>query len=192
MDIKHKITYINQLFLANGIFMSRHELFALCGIILNEQEYLILVAEITTNKRIKQNYRFSEKQEIFKDNTTPRTEIEINNNFYIYKIIIYAFTDGSKCNINNNMCAGAGVFFKTGSSLNNCFRIPGEQTSYATKLFAIKNALNNIPINRSAVIVTDNLTAINEITNFKEKNTNQSLKTRHRSIINRILKIETA
>lgn len=73
--------------------------------------------------------------------------------------------------------------------LNTSFRIAGEQTSLAAELLAIEYAINNIPINTSAIIITDNKTAIMDINNMELMTKNKIANIKHRSIVKRIVKV---
>jgi hypothetical protein len=66
------------------------------------------------NMKIKQKFLYERKEKPFIDNTTSNHCIN-NNNFYLNKDYIYAFTDGSKIETIKDQKARAGVFFKQDS-----------------------------------------------------------------------------
>lgn len=187
---KRGIKYFLQIMYGNGKIMNRNDMKYILGIDLPPIIYNKICEEITNKKMdIKNKYKFKKREEIWKDNTGGREENSIKVLYTIIDGIIHIFTDGSLKKDKGYKKAGAGIFFKKGSYLNQALRVPGEQTSLAGELYGIEYALNNVPLNRKVRIVTDNKTAIRDIENMGIMNRNEIMKMKHRSIVRRIAKI---
>jgi RNase H len=185
---KKEITFVHELFYANGYLMSKEDMQIRYGLNINTFMHKA-ITQILTGPNGKTATKFTKiiKEEVYKDNTAPQLPLYISQNYYVHNNSIHVYTDGSKVDTEEGPKAGAGIYFKKDSCLNASLRIPGEQTSLTAELFAIEYAINNTPINHNLVVVTDNKTAIKNITSLNTMSHNEILKTKHRSIVKRIV-----
>jgi len=186
---KNIIEYVFELFLVSGKLMNLREMEIILGININKETYNVLYNVLTLQGFIKKEYDRRSPEDMIKDNTGNRQFAVDKEEFYTHKGYIYIFTDGSLIYTREGPKAGAGIFFRKDSRRNFSMRVPGEQTSLAGELTAIEYGLNNVPMDRDVMVITDNKSSIQIINNYSRMSKIQRKIIKHRSIIKRIINI---